>query len=425
MNKIFTQDVFGIQRDLPLNYVERKQVDSLFIDSLSKQKHIVVYGSSKQGKTCLRKHGLVDQEYIEVHCSNRMGLPDINASILKAAGFEVTASTRQSVTGRSKVLASIKASLFGSGAELGTETEDSKTREIETKSLDLDIEDVNDVIQALKSINFDKFIILEDFHYLQHEVQKDFSVQLKAFHEKSKYCFVVVGVWVEENRLIVYNGDLTGRVVAVNADRWPIDSLLDVIERGERLLNIRFASPFREDVVNGCFGNVAILQEACYSACVKGKVMSTSNTEHIVGSGIDAAEAISNIVFQQSGRYNSFLTHFSSGFQDTELEMYKWLLYPILTAKIDHLRNGLKFSYIKQTLRRMHPLQTKLNTGNITQALQYTTQLQVKKGIKPIVIDYDQTDLRLDIVDRSFIIWLTYANKKEILELVDLPTEGF
>lgn len=404
MSSTLTQDVFGIQRDLPLNYIERHEVDSLFIESLSKQKHIVVYGSSKQGKTCLRKHGLADQDYIEVHCSNKMGLPDINASILKESGYEITASSKKSVTGRNKVMAKIKASLFGSGAEIGAEAEETKSSEVETKALELDIEDVNDIIRALKSINFDRFIVLEDFHYLQHEIQKDFSVQLKAFHEKSEYCFVIVGVWVEENRLIVYNGDLTGRVVAVNADEWPEGSLYRVLSEGEDLLNVSFSLPFRDDVVNGCYGNVAILQEACYNACISENVTSASSTNRVVGKSINADEAISHIVSQQSGRYNSFLTHFSSGFQDTELEMYKWLLYPVLTAEIKLLNGGLKFSYIKQILREKHPLKTKLNTGNITQALQYTTQLQVKKGIKPIVLDYDQTDLRLDIVDRSFII---------------------
>lgn len=35
-------DVFGIGRDLPLNYVARKSVDELLVNSLTRDKHLVV-----------------------------------------------------------------------------------------------------------------------------------------------------------------------------------------------------------------------------------------------------------------------------------------------------------------------------------------------------------------------------------------------
>ena len=46
-------DVYGIGRDLPLNYVSRNTVDELLVNSLTRDKHLVIYGSSKQGKTSL------------------------------------------------------------------------------------------------------------------------------------------------------------------------------------------------------------------------------------------------------------------------------------------------------------------------------------------------------------------------------------
>ena len=69
---------------------------------------------------------------------------------------------------------------------------------------------------------------------------------LKAFHEGSELTFIVVGVWLDENRLTTYNGDLIDRVVAVNADAWSDDQLREVIRKGEELLNIEFDETFRE-----------------------------------------------------------------------------------------------------------------------------------------------------------------------------------
>jgi hypothetical protein len=62
-----------------------------------------------------------------------------------------------------------------------------------------------------------------------------------------------------------------------------------------------------------------------------------------------------------------------------------------------------------------------LNSGNVTQSLQSATSLQIKKDIKPMVLDYDQTNLRLNIVDKSFQIWLSRQDRNELLDLIGLP----
>ena len=91
-------DVYGIGRDLPLNYVSRNTVDELLVNSLTRDKHLVIYGSSKQGKTSLRKHCLQEQDYIVIHCSNKWTLADVHTAILKRAGFEITqSSTRTAI----------------------------------------------------------------------------------------------------------------------------------------------------------------------------------------------------------------------------------------------------------------------------------------------------------------------------------------
>ena len=58
-------DVFGISRDLPLNYVSRPSADDFLVENLTRDKHLVIYGSSKQGKTCLRKHCLNQDDYTQ------------------------------------------------------------------------------------------------------------------------------------------------------------------------------------------------------------------------------------------------------------------------------------------------------------------------------------------------------------------------
>ncbi|MEH1889773.1 MAG: hypothetical protein V7K92_10060 [Nostoc sp.] len=271
----------------------------------------------------------------------------------------------------------------------------------------------------MNAIKFQKYIVLEDCHYLDIDIQRDFAVVLKAFHEASKFCFIIIGVWLEENRLIVDNGDLTGRVIAVDADKWTYKELMQVIDEGAKLLNISLTENFKTTVIKESYGSVYIVQEVCSQACDQEQVKETQSQFRTIGDKLYVHHLIKSVVNQQNGRYMSFINQFSEGFQDTQLEMYKWILYPILSLKLKELQQGLTYARIREELQSRHPHGKNLNPGNLTQALKSTSSLQVKKGIKPIIIDYDQTNRRLNVVDRGFLIWLANQNIPELLETVE------
>ncbi len=416
-------EVYGISRDIPLNYVERDDVDKRFMDNLSRDKHITIFGSSKQGKTCLRKHCLKSGEYVVVQCSNRWNLSDLNSNILKRAGYELEISSKTSISGKAKIIASIKAK-FGVGeTSLGSELEGTENREKAYKPIELDADDVNDIIAALEAIDFDKIIVLEDFHYLKSEIQKDFAIELKAFHENSDLCFVIVGVWLDENKLVIYNGDLTGRVISVNADLWSEQELRQVINKGAKLLNIGFDEELIDEIIQKSSENVYLVQETCYRVCLENNINETQKEYRVIGKKSDAERFIQEIVKEQSGRYNAFIANYSNGFQETSLEMHKWLLYPVITAEKQELNQGLSYRSIKTKLMQKHPRGTELNPGNLTQALKSVVSLQLSKSIQPIIMDYDESNLKLHIVDKGFIIWLMVQDRKELLDMAGLPCD--
>ncbi|UYM16214.1 hypothetical protein [Endozoicomonas euniceicola] len=422
VEKVVTlEDVFGINRELPLNYEERKSADDFLVNNLARQQHLVIYGSSKQGKTSLRKHCLNPDDYIVIHCSNKWGLDQLHEAVLKQTGYELTVSNTIATSGKKKISAKLKSMIPGLSSEVSADCEETNDTGVTTAPLELDPLDVNDIISALNNINFSKSIVLEDFHYLPIETQKDFSVALKAFHENSKYCFIIIGVWLEENRLSVYNGDLTGRLLAINADKWTKSELRKVIESGESLLNISFSDNFKTQLLDSCYESIFIVQEACYQCCQQEGVHATQEQYREIANEVDCSNIVTNVVNQQGGRFNSFLTRFSEGFQETALEMHKWLLYPLLSCPIQEVEVGFRQARIRNILQSAHPRGTELNSGNVTQSLQSLSSLQIKKDIKPTVLDYDQTNLRLNIVDKSFLIWLSKQDRNELLDLIGLP----
>lgn len=151
-NEILTTDVvYGITRDILLNYVERDSVDDVLRDNLKCRNHIVIFRSSKQGKTCLRKNCIDDNDCILVQCQNRWDLYGLNSAILKRAGYKIEQSVTKSSTGKHKISASAP---FKLGSIAATVTGE-KEREDSTASIyqntELDPEDVNDVINELNS----------------------------------------------------------------------------------------------------------------------------------------------------------------------------------------------------------------------------------------------------------------------------------
>ena len=102
--------------------------------------------------------------------------------------------------------------------------------------------------------------------------------------------------------------------------------------------------------------------------------------------------------------------------------MYKWLIDPALTASTK-LENGFINRELREIIQQRHPRGETLNPRNLTQALQSVASLQVEKNITPIILDYDQTNLRLNIVDLGFIIWLNHQNRSDLLTAAGLPTD--
>ncbi len=367
-------EVFGVGRKLPLNYVRREEVDEKFIESLTRDHHVVIYGSSKQGKTCLRKNCLEDKQYIVVSCLNNWTLPELYLAILKEAGFSVTVSRSRTVSGLAKVnvaaTGDVGLPLIAKGELKGeAHGERSISSSTSVSTLELDPGDVNDIIRALQEIKFQRFILLEDFHYLPAETQQNFAFALKAFHENSPFCFIVVGVWREQNRLITYNGDLTERVFSVDVDAWRPEALAAAISSGEPLLNVKFRGVFKDELIENCHGSIHIVQEACRRCCRAAKVFQTQENLVELGKSGEARKLIKAVVDENTPRYLAVLRGFAEGFKATHLEVHKWIIYAILNFENEHLERGIRLRDMSKAIKAVHPKGSGLNNGNIIQAL--------------------------------------------------------
>lgn len=421
-------DVFGVSRSVPLSYVPRAYVDDRFVNGLTRDKHLVLFGGSKQGKTCLRRHCLQEDDYIVVQCANGASTAQLYAAILKEAGATVSVGETKSVRGERKVSVEFGASgglsfIAKADGKGGYDRVSGTETSTERRHFEIEASDPNDVIRILKSVGFARFIVLEDYHYLDEDVQRQIAMDLKAFHEKSDLCFIIVGVWLEANRLSSYNGDLAGRLVTIDVDRWQTEDLNRVIATGEGLLNVRFDEMVRAAILDSAGGNVGLLQEICHKLCESQRIARTQALTVSVGTVQAVRDTVAGLAKEQSGRYETFLAQFATGFTNDEAEMYRWIALMLVDASEPDLRLGISVSEVLSRLKIIHPLRDKLGSKNVVQALKKIASLQHKNSTRPPVLDFDLNEQMLRVVDAWFPLFVRTANRAYLRNQLGL-TDG-
>lgn len=279
MMKMKVNEVYGVSNQMIETYIERSKVDGLFLDGLSRNKHIIVYGASKQGKTSLVNKHLKEDDYVKVNCSTDTDVIDIYKSIIRQLGIEMlssyddTSSMEGSVSGGLKMKFKIP---FMIECESSGEVKGGKSKEhVENyKTVEYNLALAQDISELLKALKFKKRIVLENFHYLQDDVQRRLAVDLRIF-EDYNILFIILGIWRERNRLSQYNGDLVDRVIEIPVEPWESQDLKRIVEIGLPLLNVSFENVVG-DIISSCFDSVGVFQEICKEACYACKIQETS-----------------------------------------------------------------------------------------------------------------------------------------------------
>src|SRR5882762_8263285 len=195
-------DVFGIRTAPVKSYVERPSVDGAFEQALQTDHHIVIYGSSKQGKTALRqKHLDDDDDCVIVRPSPRTDMEGLYQPILRDAGIriETEQSTRTEAGSTSTLRTGFKALIpWVGGVDVGMEGQSRRGNQQEFRSefIGFNLAEAQSIGELLRKAQYAKYVVIENFHYLAVPIQKQLAFDLKTFHEIGRR-FIILGIWRE------------------------------------------------------------------------------------------------------------------------------------------------------------------------------------------------------------------------------------
>jgi hypothetical protein len=341
----------------------------------------------------------VQSEELAVVCDRRWTSIDVFSAILKAGSCLVQKNPADPAPGGSIVV------LPGSA-----------------ETLTIDLNHTADFLRVLDNSFSGKYVVIEEFHYLSEETQSDLAFKLKAIHELSdKYVFIVIGVWLENNRLVHLNKDLSGRVAPINADDWTDEDLLRVIHEGERKLNIVFPHGFAEKLVERACGSVYLVREACYRACEISGIYRRGDDRTLIDQSLNVTsilKEISNAGVDYPGQIISMF-----GLEDIQLNEHEreeglkeWVLRMLVYANAKEMRRGITLKRLRQLIRQRHPRKYQPSEGQIERVIKALQTAQLAKGQS--LFDYDRQEKVVRCVDKGLILWRTGTSTERIEHLI-------
>jgi len=424
------KEVFGVSNNLNETYIYREKIDSIFIEALSTDKHIIIYGASKQGKTYLYKRHLDPNEYIIVECSPTTKTIDIYKSILRQVGVSsnmITNVSTNDINGdKANLSLKIKVPYAGElGVGLGINKENSVTETKTFSTYEYNLSLSQDVSEALMCLNFDKKIIIENFHYLTDDTQRKFAFDLRTFHDCNMQ-FIILGIWKEKNRLLQFNGDLVDRINEIPVEPWTTGDFHRIITKGEELLNVDF-NLIRDAIVSDAFNSVGVLQELCKEVCIDAKIFNTSKAQ-ISLSENNYINSVDQKVEHYSGRhfrsFEAFIEQNSiqkNGVKPLYIPYY--FLKMLSNIRFEEIQRGLKRSVIHDGIKEIHHRHENVRSSDMSHFLHNIVKYQIRKGITPPLFDYDISSRKLRIIDSTLFFYLRYFRDKNIFEDITNPME--
>jgi hypothetical protein len=247
---------------IPISYVERK-IDERFKSALTENEHsvIMVYGTSKQGKSSLRRHVLPSEFCTFVPAALNVTTEGLYREILNQA--HVVGPIKTNVEWKATAQASggldlpwWLASLVKFSAEMDLERR-SRTTQCE---IEVDYAVAATVARKYAHEAGCRPIVIDNFHYFSPDVPRTIATDIRAF-ENEGIKFVIMGTWKSRDYFARANPDLSARICALSIEPWDVNDFQRVISAGEAALNISFTGPVREALIVGATANIGLLQK--------------------------------------------------------------------------------------------------------------------------------------------------------------------
>lgn len=427
------EKVFGVSRDPVESYIEREAVDFALELALQETRQIIIYGSSKQGKSSLLQRHVAEENRVTVHCGPTTTAEDIYRSFLRQQDVEIVTERTSNVNLESNISISAKfialVPFLGSGevkTSGGIKNEESQGEL--RRSIEFNLANAQDVGELVFQVDGQRLIyVLENFHYLSDAVQRQLAFDLRTFEEMGLR-FVILGVWRERNRLVQYNGDLQDRIAEIPVEPWENEDFQKIVDKGSSALNIAFSDNVLEKIFDEAHGSVAVVQELLKKTCEKCAVMESQEHEIKIDNLEFVQQAIEEKAAEYAARHIRSLESIAAGSRArraTEDTAALFLPYHLVRVMVNRsyqeLKDGIERKDLQILIQQGHKTPDNVRTSDVTGMLSRLSSLQTSANIVPPLFDFDPGTRRLKVVDSTLYFFIDNCDPNEVMSEIPNP----
>lgn len=413
-----TSEVFGLNTNISeYSYVDRGSLDAEIAKLNVRNQHISLKGESKSGKSWLRQKNFPDA--VVVQCRIGFKPIDIFTAVLGVLGVELrqvsttTAGGALEFSGSGEVGWSLIAK-----AEMAMSASRSAEKSIERKPVGKDANDLHFICEIIKAS--DRKIVIEDFHYLTADAQRELAHDLKAMWDYGVYV-VIVGVWVRRNYLTYLNPDLAGRITEVSV-YWNDNDLHEVLRKGCSALNVAMASKLSSRIISDSFGNVGLLQTLALGTLDHSGITEKGFWQKNCDSDPAYEEAALLYAEQLEAVYLEFARRVSQGIRKRKgsTKIYAHAMWAVFDSTPEDLILGVSVDTIYD---RANARQPRIQKGNLKSIMDKLDGLQTDDRGKGLVVTYAEQSSSVAVVDRTVLFFRKYCTVewpwRDIIDSVD------
>lgn len=306
MDKFDTYKVFTPTQPAINTFIERtNKVNNHLVDSLrTPGKQIVIYGHSGCGKTTLlvNKLNQVYENTIVTRCMKGMVFESL---ILDAFDQLGRFYTQESKTLGFKISPEINVSYNDIKASL-------KLIEVNRSKTITQKEFVPPQLTPQRLARFfgesNSCWVLEDFHKIKGEEKTRASQIMKVFMDMSldypDLKLIAIGAVGTARQVVEYDTEMNNRVSEVYIPYMSNYEIESIIERGEKLLNLKFPNKITEKIVKYSCGLPSTCHQLCLNICTNRRIYETQKEQTYFNMD-DFEKAIEKFVEEKSDSFKA------------------------------------------------------------------------------------------------------------------------
>ncbi len=294
MKKYPTNEVFTPSSSAKLTFVERDDINNSLVDSLKTiGKQIIVYGYSGVGKTTLLRNKL-EQVYERTITSSCFKGRTVDQLIMEAFDhLDIYYIADKESKKTHKIGGSLEASYSKIKATLQAEI----SGELVEKSKRIVVVGLTPQRLAQFLGTFKCCWVIEDAHKLENAEKEKLSQMMKIFvdvagesNDYKELKMIVIGATGTGREIVEYDSNMRNRVAEILVPTMDETELLEIIKKGESLLNISFDNEVKNIITKLSNGLPSICHQLCLNMCFEHGIYETiDNTVHFKKEDLDNA----------------------------------------------------------------------------------------------------------------------------------------